>query len=346
MPKPLGPTSSRNRRRAPKTGIADLIGTLPRVPESVADGADAFLERYPQDARELEQMREDPTTWLRREVQNLQKMSRDQHVKHLALTYTMYAKATLDDEYRLAIAALVGAKRQKFTRQTHLADLLVELMFTYGDDTPENRKRYRRLYNRDAHAIRYLVAANIPPDEVEARARQKGQGPDAWSRMRADAEAKLQSAATDDAFQPDGEASPDQVRPEASGPPNTDRTLASQAMQEEIAQCMIDLAGYVYQHVGDDSRSASGDNQDAKRRIQMTRHKCRLLTELCERAVSSPNEPLPRILEVEIDDDGLAEVLNMSKEHRAEITVKRRNGPDGWKRIIAVTHQIVTLSNE
>ncbi|KLK93917.1 hypothetical protein AA309_05380 [Microvirga vignae] len=314
--------------------------------EKVAEGADAFLERYPQDARDLELMREDPATWLRREVQNLQKMSRDQHVKHLALTYTMYAKAAQDDGYRKALVGLLAARRKKVTKQTHFADLLVELMFTYGDDTPENRSRYRRLYNRDAHAIRYLMAAKIPPDQVEELARQKGEGPDAWSRKRADAEARSESAAIDEASQQDCEASPAQVRLRASGPLNIACTLAGTDTMAEIVERAIDLLKHVSQHVSDAGQAASGMNQDAKERVQIARHKCRILTELCERALSIPDEPPPAILEVEMDDDGLAEVLNMSKEDRARITVKRRKGPDGWTRIIAVAHRIHVPSRE
>ena len=168
--------------------MEDPLGTLPRVSDEIANGADAFLERYPQEADKARLMIEDPVAWSKLEVQNLTKASREQYIRQLALAYTLLAKAARDEEYRRAVVALAAQKRLRITKRTQLVNLIVDVVLTYGDGSSENRIKYRGLYNRDAHAIRYLRAKNVPPDKVEELVKTKGEGPDQWSRQRQQAE--------------------------------------------------------------------------------------------------------------------------------------------------------------
>jgi hypothetical protein len=346
---PTGPRNPKSVRLYKKSSARpkSLAGAQTRLNETIADGAVAFLARYPQDIANLTLMKRDPSAWLERTIQNYTKISRKQHVRQLALTYAMIVQALQDGEYREAIVNLAHKKRTKITKQTHIADLFVELMFTYGEDTDANRKKYRGLYNRDAHAIRYLFAAGIPPDKVEELATEKGEGPDRWSRKRAAAEARLQSEALDGTREQNANARSDQLKVRVSGQVDTSCTLPGTDAMTQIVECAIDLLKHVGQHVSNASQAASEIDQAATEHVQISRHKCRLLAELCDRALSNPNEQtLSAILEVEISDQWMADVLTMSKEEWARITVKRQEGLDGWARIIATKNRIHSPTGE
>jgi hypothetical protein len=171
--------------RADRVKWRQVVARGKGASERIRDDAAAYLfgEKSPITPA-LKEPSKDPE-WLNSFRSNAATLSRQQHLEVVARVYALYAYLQGRPNYGHVIKKLADLIGKKPTKRTDALHVLVESMITYGGSTEAERKLARRLYYRDAQAIRHLISKGIPPSQAARKGSEKGQGLDAWSRRYA-----------------------------------------------------------------------------------------------------------------------------------------------------------------
>lgn len=149
----------------------------------------------------------------------VRKATRAQHLEAVAFAYAVYAEGRLHPGFEGLVKELADSIGKKITKRTDALHVILQAVISYGGDTKAEQSDARRLYSRDAQAVRYLISKQIAPSATLGEGSKKGQGLDAWAvAMRSKPTAAPSGKLTD----------PDSVAP-ASGQ-RADRSVQPGAM--------------------------------------------------------------------------------------------------------------------
>jgi hypothetical protein len=182
------------------------ISAPPPDKVSKLDENSKFLaDNFGVDAKDL---RESPYTWLHSSVRKESyELVRTSHVKYLTALAYVYALAVAIERYGTqdeVIRALCRDLRTKYTKRADLVRLLLRWAIDYGEDNERNPNR--KIWSRDAAAIRYLKSQAVMPWHVlEYQSRERG-GIDSWARL--DSQSIKTAAARDQADESKSDVTP------------------------------------------------------------------------------------------------------------------------------------------
>jgi Arc/MetJ-type ribon-helix-helix transcriptional regulator len=185
---------------------APKISAPPPDKVSTLDENSKFLaDNFGVDAKDL---RESPYAWLHSSVRKESyELVRTSRVKYLTALAYVYALAVAIERYGTqdeVIRALCRDLRTKYTKRADLVRLLLRWAIDYGEDNERNP--HRKIWSRDAAAIRYLKSQAVMPWHVlEFHSRERG-GIDRWARL--DSQSIETAAARDQADESKSDVTP------------------------------------------------------------------------------------------------------------------------------------------
>ena len=122
-------------------------------------------------------------------LNGVNRSSRKQLYVDLALAYAIWVQLGTTENHPLLVSMAKAVNRRLI--MSEIPRIIVSFVMQYGG---RKARPVQQLHSRDVQALFYLSQSGISPTEVEALAREKGQGVQKWARSMALARKPSRSA--------------------------------------------------------------------------------------------------------------------------------------------------------
>ena len=182
---PAGPRMSKSKRTLSAKVRSVPAGEITKVEarsfsNKMREGANNFIEKTPHLKAFSRETEATGVVALKKLVLAFSKATQKSHFNAIAFAFAFWVRSANNESYKAIIEQWRSSRQKKDKRTTDL-HLIVENCIVYGENSVEERRLKRGLYNRDVRAILYAADNGIAPDQFEDKVQDYGEGLRKWS---------------------------------------------------------------------------------------------------------------------------------------------------------------------